>query len=170
MPEITPDTDNPRLEELFKGDQKDREGVYTSQDEIDKLHARDLERRREVREMMNAGLVNTNSDLYRASLIFQHGEEPKDFLTAHRLSTIAAINGHKPSRWLLAAALDRFLMTAGLPQVYSTQFEHDPAENKYKLRLPVDDSTVLPLEKKYLNVPLVKERLAQLNNRIQAKK
>ena len=30
--------------------------------------------------------------------------------------------GYQPARWLAAAALDRWLMIAGLPQKYGTQF------------------------------------------------
>lgn len=163
---MPPETDNLRLEELHAADQKDREKVYTSAQEIEALKERDQERRRELVDMMRLGNVNTSNDLYRAAVIFLHGAEPKEFLAAHRLATMAAINGHRPSRWLAAASLDRFLMSTGLPQVYGTQFEHSEEENRYQLRLPIDDSTVLHFEKRFFSVPPVVERLAQLNRRI----
>lgn len=163
---MPPETDNLRLEELYAADQSDREKVYSSSSEIDALKERDHDRRREVAEMMKLGNVNTSNDLYRAAVIFLHGAEPKEFLTAHRLAVMASINGHRPSRWLSAASLDRFLMATGLPQVYGTQFEHSEDENRYQLRLPIDDTTVLHFEKRFFGVPPVVERLAQLNRRI----
>lgn len=163
---MPPETDNLRLEELHKADQSDREKVITSSKEGEELKARDLARRQETRELMGRGEVNTALDLYRAAVIFLHGAEPKDFLTSHRLATLAAINGHKPARWLCAASLDRFLMSMGLPQTYGTQFERSDEGNRYQLRLPIDDATVLHFEKRFFGVPSVMERLAQLNRRI----
>ena len=163
---MPPETDNLRLEELYNADQKDREKVFTTAADIDALRKRDLERRKETLDLMAHGGVNTPNDLYRASVILLHGAEPKEFLAAHRLATMAAVNGHKQSRWLAAASLDRLLMSIGLPQVYGTQFEHSAEDNRYQLRLPIDDSTVLHFEKRFFGVPPVIERLAQLNGRI----
>lgn len=166
---MPPETDNLKLEELYQADQKDRERVYSSSEEIKALKQRDAMRRTLVSEMVSRGEVNTPNDLYNAAVIFQHGAEPRDFLTAHRFACIASINGHRPARWLMAATLDRFLMSVGLAQTYGTQFEHNADENKYQLRLPIDDSNILPFEKKFFNVPTVMERLAQLNGKIGAK-
>lgn len=165
---MPPETDNLRLAELYQADQKDREKVYDSESAVRELKHRDAMRRALVAEMMGQGQVNTPHDLYHAAVILLHSSEPKDFLAAHRLASLAAVNGHRLSRWLLAASLDRFLMSVGLAQVYGTQFEHDPEENKYQLRLPIDDALVLPFEKGLLNVPPVAERLAQLNARIRS--
>ena len=163
---MPPETDNLRIEELHAADQKDRENVYSSAKDVEALKGRDLERRRELQELIARGEVNTQNDLYRAAVIFLHGAEPKDFLTAHRLSVIASIQGHRNARWLAAASLDRFLMSIGLPQTYGTQFEHNEEDNRYQLRLPIDDSSVLHFEKRFFGVPSVMERLAQLNRRI----
>jgi hypothetical protein len=164
---MPPETDNLRLDELYAADQKDREKVYSTAADVESLKGRDAERRRELVSMIGQGGVNTANDLYHAAVLFLHGTEPKEFLTAHRLATIASINGHRPSRWLAAATLDRFLMSIGLPQTYGTQFEHSEDDNTYQLRLPIDDTTVLHFEKRFFGVPPVVERLAQLNRRIQ---
>ncbi len=164
---MPPETDNLRLDELYAADQKDREKVYSSPEEIEELKGRDHDRRRELVEMIGQGAVNTSNDLYHAAVLFLHGTEPKEFLAAHRMATIASINGHRPARWLSAASLDRFLMSIGLPQTYGTQFEHSEDDNRYQLRLPIDDTTVLHFEKRFFGVPPVVERLAQLNKRIQ---
>ena len=165
---MPPETDNLRVEELHNADQKDREKVYTSSKEVEAMKLRDLARRKETLELMSRGEVNTQNDLYRAAVIFLHGAEPKDFLTAHRMATIATIQGHRGARWLTVASLDRFLMSIGLPQVYGTQFEHNDEDNRYQLRLPIDDSAVLHFEKRFFGVPSVMERLAQLNRKIQS--
>ena len=165
---MPPETDNLKLLELYESDQRDRERVYSTPDMVETLRLRDSQRRQALTEMMARGEVNTAQDLYHAAVLFLHGGSPKDFLTSHRLSVMAAVKGHMPSRWLACASLDRFLMSAGLSQTYGTQFEHNPEENKYQLRLPIDDSTLLSFEKKFFNVPAIAERLSQLNGRIQA--
>jgi hypothetical protein len=164
---MPPETDNLRLDDLYAADQKDREKVYSAVADIEALKLRDAERRRELVEMIGQGAVNTSNDMYHGAVLFLHGTEPKEFLSAHRLAVMAAINGHRPARWLAAATLDRFLMSIGLPQTYGTQFEHNEEDNRYQLRLPIDDTTVLHFEKRFFGVPPVIERLAQLNRRIQ---
>ena len=163
---MPPETDNLRVEELHLADQKDREKVYSSDKDVAALKERDGARRKEVLELIGRGEVNTQNDLYRTAVIFLHGVEPKDFLTSHRLAVISSIQGHRAARWLAAASLDRFLMSIGLPQTYGTQFEHNLEDNRYQLRLPIDDSAVLHFEKRFFGVPSVMERLAQLNRRI----
>lgn len=167
---MPPETDNLKLQELYESDQQDRKQVYSSADMMEMLREHDAARKQAVLEMMSRGEVNTPQDLYHAAVIFLHGASPKDFLTCHRLAVMASIRGHGPSRWLACSSLDRFLMSAGLAQVYGTQFEHNPEENKYQLRLPIDDNTLLSFEKKFFNVPAIADRLAQLNGRIQASK
>lgn len=166
---MPPETDNLKLEELFLADQKDRTKVYDSPAALKDLEHRDSMRRALVAEMISRGEVSTPNDLYHAAVIYLHGSEPKHYLTAHRFAAMASINGHRPSRWLMAATLDRFLMSLGQPQVYGTQFEHDKESGQYQLRLPIDDNAVLSFEKKFFNVPTVAERLEQLNGRLKAK-
>ena len=163
---MPPETDNLRLQELYQADQNDRDKPYDSAEGVRQLKHRDAMRKTLVLEMISRGEVNTANDLYHAAVIFLHGSEPKDFFSAHRLASIAAINGHRPSRWLMAASLDRFLMAIGLSQAYGTQFEYNEEEGSYQLRLPVDDAHLLAFEKKFFNVPPVVERLAQLNRRL----
>jgi hypothetical protein len=163
---MPPETDNLKLQELYQADQQDRSKVYDSAAAVKELQQRDAMRKTLLVEMISRGEVNTPNDLYHAAVIFLHGSEPRDFLSAHRMSSMAAINGHRPARWLMAATLDRFLMAIGMAQVYGTQFEHNAEDNKYQLRLPIDDANMLSWEKKFFNVPPVIERLAQLNGKI----
>lgn len=164
---MPPETDNLQLEEIYGNDQSDRQKVYDSPQAVNELKQRDAMRKAMTLDMMSRGEVNTVLDLYRAAVILLHGSEPKDYLTAHRLAVLSAVNGHRPARWLAASSLDRYLMSIGQPQVYGTQFEHNAEENKYQLRLPIEDNRLLSWEKKFLGVPPVAERLGQLNSRIQ---
>jgi len=165
---MPPETDNLKLEEIFQADQKDREKVYESQDAVDALRKAYKARRQNVSMMMELGEIKTKNDLYHAAVIFQHGDEPQDFLTAHRLATLAAIHGHRTSRWLLAASLDRYLMSLNQGQVYGTQFEFNPTEKRYQLKLPVLEHTLLSFEKEMLGIPSVNDRLNQLNRQIKS--
>ena len=165
---MPPETDNLRVEELHASDQKDREKVYSSAQDVATLKERDRARREELLDLMGRGEVNTPNDLYRAAVILLHGAEAKDFLIAHRLSVISAVQGHRAARWLCAASLDRFLMSVGQPQAYGTQFELGEEDARYQLRLPIDDSTLLHFEKRFFGVPSVVERLAQLNGRLES--
>ncbi|MFI5349126.1 MAG: hypothetical protein ACHQ2Z_06255 [Elusimicrobiota bacterium] len=162
---MPPETDNLRVEELHLADQKDRANVYSSAADVAALKERDFIRRKEIYDLAGRGEINTQNDLYRSAVILLHGAEPKDFLSAHRFAVISALQGHRAARWLSAASLDRFLMSMGLPQTYGTQFEHNEEDNRYQLRLPIDDAAVLHFEKRFFNIPSVMERLAQLNRR-----
>lgn len=165
---MPPETDNLKLEEIFQADQKDREKVYDTQASVDELRKADKARRQNVSVMMELGEVKTKNDLYHAAVVFQHGDEPQDFLTAHRLATLAAIHGHRTARWLLAASLDRYLMSIRQGQVYGTQFEFNPTEKQYQLKLPVLEHTLLSFEKEMLGIPSVNDRLKQLNRQIKS--
>ena len=111
--------DNVTLSEMYKLDQKAREG-----DHIDwaKLAKDDEQRRKDLRRMLAAGDVRTGTDYYHAAMIFQHGQNPDDYLLAHVLAMDAVAMGSKDARWLSAATLDRYLLSIWQPQVFGTQF------------------------------------------------
>ena len=163
---MPPETDNLQLEEVFQEDQKDREKVYDAPEEIERLKERDRRRRKKVHMMMELGEVQTKRDLYHAAVVFQHGEVSEEFLISHRLAAMSAILGHRTARWLLAASLDRYLMSLGQSQVYGTQFEYNTAEGVYQLKLPIQETVMLAFDKEMLGVPAVSERLKQLNLQI----
>ena len=115
--------DNPRLTTLYNVDQSAREG-----DHIDwaKLGQDDEQRRQTVHHMLDVGEVRTGSDFYHAAMIFQHGQNPDDYLLAHILAMDAVAQGSKEARWLSAATLDRYLLSIWQPQVFGTQFHGLP--------------------------------------------
>ena len=111
--------DNPALTEMFTIDQKAREGG--SVDWV-KLAQDDEQRRKSLRQMLSAGGVRTRNDYLHAAMIFQHGQNPDEYLMAHVLAIDAVALGSKEARWLSAATLDRYLLSIWQPQVFGTQF------------------------------------------------
>jgi hypothetical protein len=116
------------LKRLFDEDQADRNtnmAAMTQQqreDWIKRAGPRDAARRKQVLEFISRDLLHTGRDYERAAFIFQHGDEPSDFLLAHTLASVAIAKGSSKSRWIAAATLDRYLQRIQQPQVYGTQF------------------------------------------------
>src|SRR5208282_5320403 len=165
-----PETDNLELEELFQHDQEDRQKVFDTPKALEYLQERDQTRRKRVYAMIELGEVQTKNDLYHAGIILHHSDRPEDHLVSHRFAALAAVMGHKTARWLMAAALDRTLMSLGRPQIYGTQFEYNASNHQYELKLPLQDSLMLSFEKKFLGIPSIQERLEELNRHLGEKK
>src|SRR5437879_1237903 len=146
MAPMPPETDNLQLEELFHQDQEDRQKVFDTPKALKNLQERDRARCKRVYAMIELGEVQTKNDLYHAGVILHHSDRAADYLAAHRFAAVAAVMGHKTARWLMAAALDRTLMGLGQPQVYGTQFEYNPSNRQYELKLPMEDSRILNFE------------------------
>jgi hypothetical protein len=85
---------------------------------------RDEGRRRRAAEILSAGGAHLSEDFYCAAMIFQHGNGKEDFHKAHELAlrAVALRPDYDSARWLVAATLDRELMTEGRPQKYGTQY------------------------------------------------
>jgi len=109
---------NEELRQLYEADQADRRGGQLSPD----VSERDRARRRRVAELLDAGAVESGEDFFHAAMVFQHGDGLDDYQRARELALRAAELGHRPGRWLAAAALDRWLMRQGRPQKYGTQY------------------------------------------------
>jgi hypothetical protein len=125
---------NRRLRELFEEDQADRAGgrPRPGTDE------RDGRRLAEVEALLAAAAAAAPEDLYHAAMVFQHGGDRDHYRRAHELAARAAELGHRPARWLAAAAVDRWLMAAGRPQRYGTQYR--ASGGRWEL-WPVDPAT-----------------------------
>jgi hypothetical protein len=126
----------PTLRSLFVQDQRDR-GVPLADDAVHELSAaeaaklphhewpditkRDEERRASAKKLL-AGEPRTGENLYYAAFIFQHGQEPRDYLFAHILATESIARGYPKAAWISAATLDRYLQSIGQKQVFGTQY------------------------------------------------
>jgi hypothetical protein len=142
---------NRRLRELFEQDQADRAGGQLGEG----TGERDDRRRAEVEALLAAGAVTEAEDLYHAAMVFQHGHRRDHYRRAHELATHAAELGHRPARWLAAAAQDRWLMAAGRPQRYGTQYR---SQGDRWVLWPVDPATT-DAERAAWDVPPLAEAL-----------
>ena len=106
---------------LFLEDQKDREGPAASL-AWDKIAPRDQARREKVHGLLAAGDLTSAEDFHDAAYIYQHGQDPKDYLMAHLLAMMAVQKGDKSSLWISAATLDRYLRAVQQPQIFGTQY------------------------------------------------
>ena len=72
--------------------------------------------------MLDSGKLRSGDDFYHAAFMFQHGEQPDDYMMAHTLATIANGRGSRDATWIAAATLDRYLQNIGQRQIYGTQY------------------------------------------------
>ena len=155
---------NEELRAMFEADQSDRRDrpAYDTPAHWE-MCRHDAERRRRVSELLAEEKVTTADDYFHAALIFQHGETLDDIWQAHELAEQATelgasiSMGFKDSRWLAAAALDRWLMYQGKPQKYGTQFV--PDGKRYRL-WDLDPSTT-DEERAAHHIPSLPEQLLQ---------
>jgi hypothetical protein len=152
------------LYDLFVADQTEprRDTAYDTP-AYWQLRERDAQRRSRVSELLTQGKVSAPDDYFHAALIFQHGETLQEIWQAHELARKAAelgatqSMGPKDSRWLAAAALDRWLMYQGKPQKYGTQFVPDGK----RWRLWDVDLTTTDAQRTANHVPVLQEQLKQ---------
>jgi hypothetical protein len=157
-PAQTAPADNPEMAEIVAADQAAREGGGTT--DWAKVAAEDAERRTRTRRLLDQGALTTANDFDRAALVFQHGNEPSDFLLAHVLATRALALGRRESEWLAAATLDRYLQSVGEPQVYGTQFTLPP--DARATQEPYDTSLLPDSVREAAGVHSLAEQRAQL--------
>jgi hypothetical protein len=120
-----------------------------------------------VKDLYARDGLHTANDYYHAAMILQHGEARDDFLLAHEFCVVAITKGRNGSdtRWLAAAAEDRFLMNIGRPQRFATQFR---SEGAGPMRLYPVDASVTDELRRLMDAPPLKEakaREAELNKK-----
>lgn len=153
----SPPTDNPELSRMFREDQDDRKPGLHGIDWA-KVKPRDDARLARTRELYVSGALLTGADWFHAALILQHSSEADDYLLAHEMSVVAALQGEKDGRWLAAASEDRFLMTIGRKQRFGTQYE--PTDEPGKYRLAATDPQVTDELRALLGAPSLAEAKA----------
>jgi hypothetical protein len=118
--------DDPEMSAIFAADQADRgvnrktKSAYVINWSV--VSRADKKRRLAVRKIMTAGRLGTAKDFERAAYVFQHGQDPDDYLLAHVLAVVAVEKGDKDATWVSAATLDRYLGAIGRKQIFGTQF------------------------------------------------
>lgn len=158
---------NGRLKQLFELDQADRIGKQLDE----ATSKRDKERREEVTQLLELGLVRTADDYFHAAMVFQHGETADEIRTAFSLAWIASqfdTQYRARLQWLSAAAWDRIMMREKMPQWYGTQYVMDNPEDGFRL-YKVDETAVTDEQRAALGLPLLdeaKQRVEHLNERM----
>jgi hypothetical protein len=145
---------NAEIKALFDADQAVR-----TKEPIDwtKLSVEDAARKTRTRELLNSGALRSGSDFYYAAFIFQHGNDPNDYLLAHALAMAATARGYDAS-WISAASLDRYLHTLGKPQIFGTQYQCDnktSTQGSYQTEMLTDEVRLA------VGVPKLAEQKAQ---------
>lgn len=113
------------LVRLLAEDQAEDRAVLAGQPAYVVLRSRDLARREAVRQLLADGWPEDADALYAAAWVLNHGDRSDEAALGSRLAARAAELGRPGARWLAAAALDRSLMYAGLPQKYGTNIVPD---------------------------------------------
>ena len=151
---------NALLAELAKEDQDSRKGMTIART--------DEERIKIVLSLIGQGELKVPQDKYNAALVLQHtpftfcdkklvSTSPDNYLLAHHLFKSAYEAGHKDSRYLTAAAIDRYLMMTKGYQKYGTQRLNNQETGKEEYP-PIDRKTT-DAERAVYGVPPLAELL-----------
>ncbi|MCB9335477.1 MAG: tetratricopeptide repeat protein [Flavobacteriales bacterium] len=153
--------DNSELKQMYNDDQNSRQ---VEQIDWKFLTKEDSIRRNRVHEMLESNQIVTGKDFYRAAMIYQHGKDSNDYRMAIKLIKTALKLDTTISPWLLAATIDRELMSRKEPQIYGTQYfiGSDGVWKLYK----IDSLMVNDNERKKYKVPSLsetREKIRQMN-------
>lgn len=110
---------NEELVEIYKEDQADRQTQPIDWTVVSK---RDSLREVRIYELLDSNKVRTSMDFHNAAMIFQHGGDSVAYGMAVKLMKKSIELDSTANKWLLAAAIDRYLLSKGEPQIYGTQY------------------------------------------------
>lgn len=117
---IAPIEDNAELIEIYRNDQADRTGNNIDWSLVSK---RDSLREIRIYQLLDSNKVRTSQDYHNAAMIFQHGRDSIAYGMAVKLMRKSIELDSTADKWLLAAAVDRFLLSKDQPQIYGTQYQ-----------------------------------------------
>jgi len=110
---------NAELVEIYKEDQADRQTQPIDWTVVSK---KDSLREVRIYELLDSNKVRTSLDYHNAAMIFQHGGDSIAYGMAVKLMRKSIELDSTANKWLLAAAIDRYLLSKGEPQIYGTQY------------------------------------------------
>ena len=147
-------TMNATLKCLFDADQRDHAASHSvGTPEYDAMRSRDRDRRASVRAILRLGPTLLPIDLYHAAWILNHGDCVADAKLACEIAADSYNAGHRPARWLYAAAYDRSCMYQGQPQKFGTQIVPDGE----RFRVWHTDEGTTDQERSQFDVPALSE-------------
>jgi len=152
--------DNEELKKMYAEDQGARQVANINWYLVSKA---DSLREKRVYELIDSGKLVTGKDYYNSAMIFQHGRDSVAHGMAVKQMRKAIELDSTIDKWLLAAAIDRDLMSRNRPQIYGTQYVKHGADGKWQ-RYTIDTSKVNDAERKYYGVETLQEQLVKEQN------
>jgi len=155
--------DNPELIELFNSDQKDRRPENYNKNTI---NFNDSIREARVYELLDSNKVRTSRDYNNAALIFHHGEDSIAYGMAVKLIKKSIALDSTRSKWLLARAIDRNLLSRNKAQIYGTHFKR--LEDNTVVREKMDTTKITDDERIECEVETLaqqREKIKRLNSK-----
>lgn len=122
--------DNSELVEIYKNDQADRQ---TDNIDWDIVSKNDRLREKRIYELLDSNKVHTSRDYHNAAMVFQHGEDSTAYGMAVKLMRKSIELDPTANKWLLAAAIDRHLLSKNEPQIYGTQYHKFGADDPWEI-------------------------------------
>jgi tetratricopeptide (TPR) repeat protein len=151
--------DNQELIEIYKNDQADRQ---TDNIDWNVVTKRDNSREVRIYELLDSNKVQTSKDYHNAAMIFQHGGDSTAYGMAVKLTRKSIELDSTANKWLLAAAIDRHLLSKGEPQIYGTQYQKKNGEGELWFLREIDTTKISDTERIEYGV----ETLAQQRERV----
>jgi tetratricopeptide (TPR) repeat protein len=159
-----PLTDNNELIEIYRNDQADRQT-----DNIDWSIVSKNDSLREVRiyQLLDSNKVRTSKDYHNAAMIFQHGGDSTAYGMAVKLMRKSIELDSTANKWLLAAAIDRYLLSKEEPQIYGTQYQKFGKDEPWQIG-KMDTTKISDAERIEYGVETLaqqKEKVKQMNRK-----
>ena len=152
-------TNNIELQKIYNEDQDSR---MVNNIDWTVLSKQDKERENRVYELIKSEQIVTGKDYYNSAMIFQHGSDSIAYGMAVKHMRKAIELDTTINRWLLAAAIDRDLLSRNKPQIYGTQYSKKNGE-EWK-RSTIDTTQITDEERKFYNVETLAEQLEKARN------
>ena len=159
-----PLTDNPELATIYEEDLADRRSQNIDWSVVSK---RDSLREVRIYELLDSNKVRTSKDYHHAAMIFQHGRDSVAYGMAVKLMRKSVELDSNANKWLLAAAIDRHLLSINKPQIYGTQYNKVAADAPWQLS-EMDTTQISDAERIAYGVRTLKqqrERVKQMNSK-----
>ncbi|MEO0041617.1 MAG: hypothetical protein RL329_1065 [Bacteroidota bacterium] len=147
-------SDNDELKKMYEEDQNARKMPKINWVE---LRNSDSLRSKRVYELIDSGRIITGKDYYHSAMIFQHGRDSVAYRMAVKQIKKAIELDTTISRWLLAAATDRELMSRDQPQIYGTQYRKKGPNAKWE-RYKIDTTQITDNERRFYGVETLAEQ------------
>ena len=157
---FTQTIDNVELKKMYDEDQGSR--MVSNIDWV-QLTKNDNIRENRVYELIEGDKIVTGKDYYHSAMIFQHGKDSVAYGMAVKQMKKAIELDPTINKWLLAAAIDRNLMSRNKPQIYGTQYVKKGQDAKWE-RYKIDTTQVTAEERKHYNVETLAEQVIKERN------